>query len=362
MREEQWKDEVSCLYGLEKVEVQRKTNINRYGDSEFFVSYKWDVAQEVKFREDKTTVFLFQLPHVRGSVEKLDQDMKHITIKFKADRFNVGAQAAALAKTSVAESSFIPAQGGRNMFSKNIVDKILARATCPPRCARRFLSKECPSVLSTTKFKFSQEDGDEHRLAKMKDAILGMDESVLVIQGPPGTGKTRSAGKVIEHLRQHRKTALISSNSHAAIVNLLNNVGLPTVYKVNGPAEKADDWGKHLRAVKAEEVSPRTQPVLGSTVHGTVKFPVSDFDYLVVDEAGQVGMANLFALTGAAKSIALVGDQRQLKQPLQDGVHTGECGKSCLEYFIGEDVAVVDPSRGFFLPETYRMSFPYRLH
>ena len=59
MQEEQWKDEINCLHGLRKSHVQKRSNTNKFGDSELLVSYAWGVAQEVKFREDKTTVFLF---------------------------------------------------------------------------------------------------------------------------------------------------------------------------------------------------------------------------------------------------------------------------------------------------------------
>src|SRR5690606_37146231 len=52
-----------------------------------------------------------------------------------------------------------------------------------------------------------------------------------------------------------------------------------------------------------------------------------EFDYLFVDEAGQVSLGHLLAMGSAAKNIVLVGDQMQLAQPIQ-GSHPGESGLS----------------------------------
>jgi uncharacterized protein len=54
-------------------------------------------------------------------------------------------------------------------------------------------------------------------------------------------------------------------------------------------------------------------------------------DYLVVDEAGQVSVANLIGMAPAAQNLVLIGDQMQLGQPIQ-GSHPGESGGSILEY------------------------------
>jgi uncharacterized protein len=83
--------------------------------------------------------------------------------------------------------------------------------------------------------------------------------------------------------------------------------------------------------------------------------PANDvaFDYLFVDEAGQVGLANLVAMGTAAKNIVLVGDQMQLSQPIQ-GSHPRDSGSSALEFLL-EGHATVPPERGIFLSETRRM-------
>ena len=80
---------------------------------------------------------------------------------------------------------------------------------------------------------------------------------------------------------------------------------------------------------------------------------VEKFDYLFIDEAGQVSIANLIGMSRIAKNIILMGDQMQLGQPIQ-GSHPDESGQSILEYLLEEE-PTISPSMGIFLPETYRM-------
>ena len=76
-------------------------------------------------------------------------------------------------------------------------------------------------------------------------------------------------------------------------------------------------------------------------------------DVLVVDEAGQMSLANTLAVCQAAGSLVLLGDPRQLDQPIQ-GVHPPGADVSALGHLLGES-ATVDPSRGVFLDQTWRM-------
>jgi superfamily I DNA and/or RNA helicase len=76
-------------------------------------------------------------------------------------------------------------------------------------------------------------------------------------------------------------------------------------------------------------------------------------DYLFIDEAGQVSLANTIAMGVSAKNVILVGDQMQLSQPIQ-GSHPGRSGLSALEHLL-DDAATVPPERGIFLSKTRRM-------
>lgn len=77
------------------------------------------------------------------------------------------------------------------------------------------------------------------------------------------------------------------------------------------------------------------------------------FDYLFLDEAGQVSLANAVAMTRAAHNLVLVGDPRQLPQVIQ-GSHPPPAHMSCLDWIIGEH-AVLPADRGVYLDITRRM-------
>jgi superfamily I DNA and/or RNA helicase len=101
-----------------------------------------------------------------------------------------------------------------------------------------------------------------------------------------------------------------------------------------------------------------TYNAVGGIVGGTA-WPFSRpewdgaLDYLIVDEAGQVSLANLVGVSLAAQNLILLGDQMQLEQPIQ-GTHPGETGKSALQYYL-QDHATIPPNLGIFLDRSFRM-------
>jgi superfamily I DNA and/or RNA helicase len=76
-------------------------------------------------------------------------------------------------------------------------------------------------------------------------------------------------------------------------------------------------------------------------------------DYLFIDEAGHVSLANTIAMGVCAKNVMLVADQMQLSQPLK-GSHSGRSGLSALEHLL-DGAATVPPERGISLSKTRRM-------
>ena len=76
-------------------------------------------------------------------------------------------------------------------------------------------------------------------------------------------------------------------------------------------------------------------------------------DYLFVDEAGQIALANLVAMGTSTKNIVLLGDQMQLGQPVQ-GSHPGRSGDSTLDYLL-DGLATIPSERGIFLANTWRL-------
>ena len=77
-------------------------------------------------------------------------------------------------------------------------------------------------------------------------------------------------------------------------------------------------------------------------------------DVLFVDEAGQMSLADVLAVSQAAKRIVLLGDPQQLEQPLQ-GTHPPGVAVSALQHILG-DAETMPPERGLFLAETWRLA------
>ena len=87
-------------------------------------------------------------------------------------------------------------------------------------------------------------------------------------------------------------------------------------------------------------------------------------DYLFIDEAGQVPLANAVAMARSAGNLVLLGDQMQLEHPVQ-GSHPGDAGLSVLQYVLKDTSlsvpdapilhAVVPPDLGLFLGGSRRM-------
>src|SRR5207253_10090077 len=70
-------------------------------------------------------------------------------------------------------------------------------------------------------------------------------------------------------------------------------------------------------------------------------------DYLVIDEAGQVSLADALAMGTSARNLILLGDPLQLAQVSQ-GVHPDGAGASILTHLLG-DHATIPPERGVLL-------------
>ena len=66
-----------------------------------------------------------------------------------------------------------------------------------------------------------------------------------------------------------------------------------------------------------------------------------------------MSLANTLAVSGAARSLVLLGDPQQLEQP-QKGSHPDGVGVSALEHVLG-GAATMPPDRGLFLPTTWRL-------
>jgi uncharacterized protein len=153
----------------------------------------------------------------------------------------------------------------------------------------------------------------------------------------------------------------VTAMSHAAIDNLMQAV-------VDRFAEEGER--DHLRAVrKAKEGSVRGiryvddnagvargdfNVIAGTTwLFASKPMRENPVDVLVVDEAGQLGLADTVAATVSATNVILLGDPQQLPQVSQAS-HPGGAGASALEHLLDGDLTV-PADRGVLLDTTWRM-------
>jgi len=196
--------------------------------------------------------------------------------------------------------------------------------------------------------------------------VRDLDETVLSIQGPPGSGKTYSGARMICALVSEGKKVGVTATSHKVIRNLLDAVDEAAVetssvvrlaHRLDD--EGADDPGRVERIDNNKDaltalVGGRAN-VLGGTAWLWARPEFANaVDVLFVDEAGQMSLANVLGVSGAARSLVLLGDPQQLEQP-QKGSHPEGADVSALEHILGAH-QTMPPDRGLFLPVTWRLA------
>jgi predicted RecB family nuclease len=190
---------------------------------------------------------------------------------------------------------------------------------------------------------------------------LNLDRSVFPVQGPPGAGKTFTGARMICALAGQGKTVGVTANSHKVIRNLLDEVvsaaNQQSIRCIQSVPEKEDDL-PNLRFTTDNAAFLRTlgtdADVGGDTAWFWARPDASRcVDVLFIDEAAQMSLANVLAVSQAADSIVLLGDPRQLEQPIQ-GSHPDGAEVSALDHILGPH-ATVPADRGLFLEETWRL-------
>jgi predicted RecB family nuclease len=205
---------------------------------------------------------------------------------------------------------------------------------------------------------------------QLLSACEALARSYLFIQGPPGTGKTYHGSRLVLSLLQKGYKVGITSNSHKAINNFLQELE-HAAHENKVPfkgAKKSDDknestWyeprdprnsGLITNRFKTHEIQLSEYDVLAGTPWLFVDSKFDEqIDYLLVDEASQLSIAHLVAAGLCARNLILIGDPQQLPQPLQ-GQHQAELDQSPLQLLLG-DAQVVPPQSGVFLETSRRM-------
>jgi predicted RecB family nuclease len=206
---------------------------------------------------------------------------------------------------------------------------------------------------------------DESAVDAAKGIVRRLDHSVLAIQGPPGSGKTFTGARMICELVQQGRKVGITAASHKVIRNLLDEVikaaeecglqGLRCIQKLTDKPEE-DPAGIALttdNAVPLQALQNGVQIVAGTSWLWSREEYREAVDVLFVDEAGQMSLANVLAVSQAAKSVVLLGDPQQLEQPLK-GSHPEGADVSALEHLLA-GARTIPQDKGLFLEETWRL-------
>jgi predicted RecB family nuclease len=195
---------------------------------------------------------------------------------------------------------------------------------------------------------------------------LALDRTTLPIQGPPGSGKTYSGARMILSLLAAGKRVGITATSHKVIGNLLREVlaaaafepEIPVRTVQKGEKDQALDDPRVARVEDAADVRARLEDGRANLAGGTPWLWASAkmtgaVDVLFVDEAGQISLANVVAVSRATDSLVLLGDPQQLDQPLR-GTHPPGADRSALAHVLAGR-ATMPRDRGLFLETTWRL-------
>ena len=296
------------------------------------------------------------VPYGKGSIAAIDFDQREVSIRWGKLQEELGGVPAVLTR----DRYFRP--GAKAGALKDLARQVLDPAAHgqPGRLATALLGAQAP--------RFSPGQGPRDGVfVDDLDSIYGwvehLDESFVAIQGPPGTGKTYSGSHIIHHLITRGLRVGVLAMSHGAIDNLMR-----AALKV---MSEAGDLAQ-LRALRWEDVPH--EPLDGvkysknksdltsgnfNLIGGTAwlwanpEMRQTPVDVLLVDEAGQLALADALASTGGTRNMILLGDPLQLAQ-VAKAEHPGGSGASVLEHILGEHVTV-PKSQGVFLAETWRM-------
>ena len=333
----------NCLY-IKEVEDE-ETEKTKY-------IYKFD-TQNFKTKEGDTATELFEQKNygIVGKIIEEDDDSNYVEIISKN---KIKPPPIFTFKPRVSPDPDV-IRDALNEFLKNYAESNNFKY----KCGLDILENNYPDVINIKKGDPIFDEKND-LISEAKQTVKNLNSSYLLVQGPPGAGKTFISAHMILSLIKAGKKVGVTSHSHKAINNLLRQVENLADFEFTGfkKFSKKDDKlnGKFIldiNKVGKEGYDPY------SLFAGTA-WLFSDealnqrLDYLFIDEAGQVSLANTLAMATSTKNIVLIGDQMQLSHPIK-GTHPGIAGKSSLEYLL-EGYDTIPPEKGIFLNETRRLN------
>ena len=221
----------------------------------------------------------------------------------------------------------------------------------------------CPPCAAPLPGEVLRQDGESTLDATVR-LVGSLDGSYLPVQGPPGAGKTFTAARAILGLVGQGRKVGITAFTHAAIGTVIKAV-IRAAAEAGATVRIGQKYSEDGQFVTDDSVTPYDK---ASELVDAARLPrhrgrdrlvvltsdlVGELDTLVVDEAGQLSLANVLAVAPAAANLVLVGDPQQLAQPSK-GTHPEGAGASALEHILDGEATIAD-HRGLFLDQTWRM-------
>ncbi|QEG17302.1 ATP-dependent RecD-like DNA helicase [Gimesia maris] len=347
-------EELDCLGGLTLTGEPPVTIKRSRG-----YRYEFDPQQDTKLAAGKKAFFSHDLS-TRVEIHEFDSEGS-VVLKISAAKVNQLPDAAMPERLSLIPDEFV-SPGAIESAIGRLAER-WSESRDIPGAFHKFLLRQPPQLGNYPGYrKLSVLNSEADLLENCLEVVREMEDSTLCIQGPPGAGKTYTASHIITDLLQNGKNVGITSNSHQAILNVMSACGerMGDVFegiKVGGSDEEPL-FEKYAGLQHIQSGAAAADVYQGGLIGGTAWLfsqpeMESRLDYLFIDEAGQVSIANLAGMCQSARNLVLIGDQMQLGQPTQ-GVHPGESGQSLLEYLL-RDHAVVPDQLGIFLDQTWRM-------
>ncbi|HKV62376.1 MAG TPA: TM0106 family RecB-like putative nuclease [Candidatus Acidoferrum sp.] len=230
------------------------------------------------------------------------------------------------------------------------------------RAGRDLLLRQPPRLIGGEKL---QQFASETVVNTANRIVLALEDSVFPIQGPPGSGKTYTGARMICEVVKSGKRIGITALSHKVIRKLLDDVvaaahemsfkGVRCLHRDN-EGEESD--GVAVAREGNEEawealITGKANAVGGTSWLWSPEKAFESVDVLFIDEAGQMSLADVLAVSQAAKKLVLLGDPQQLERPTK-GSHPEGAEKSALEHLLNGR-KTIEEGMGFLLPETWRL-------
>jgi len=373
-------EDAKCIGNMEKIKSVSDEN-DRRGSNKIY-TYKFE-KQDYKVKENKNVLKALESnldENKVGRVLKIDDiNNNENTIKIRS-------------KEELPKILSIITEG--YVDSSPIINAIRRFVDSASKDAKKYnatyeiLKKNYPKIKNIKEGENIIKDGDF--LKESLKAVKDMNNSYLYFQGPPGVGKTYTAAFIIIELLKKGKKIGITAQSHKIIFNLLKKIeelslkdkfSFKGFHKAGADKDKRFEGGNFIKNAGRVKTGPKKtdwedemklefSKMNADLFSGTAwcftgvnnkKLPFSDqrpvcdqkLDYIFIDEAGQLSIADIVAISLSAKNIVIIGDQMQLSSPIS-AVHPGESGLSAPEYLL-ENQDTINSDKGIFIDKSRRL-------